>query len=440
MRYLFFLAVIILTFCSAVRATEAVNDGFFESSRSSLVLRTFGYSNDNRDSDSKPSKTQELAHGLLLKFESGYTQGAVGYGVDASLLTGITLDSGRGRHQGSSMLPSNGDRAEDTWTRFAPTMKASLGKTEIRYGALMPKLPVITANDGRVLPQTFDGFQITSNVFDNFTLTGGVVEHAVGRGSSDRTGLSVSGSTRESNKFYFAGADWAVFNCLKAQYYFAELDDFYTQHFIGATQKISLGASSSLTTELRYFKTASAGANSSSAGRTAGYRTNGHTNGGTGEIDNNTWSVSSTYSFGTHALLLGYQSVSTGSNFVQLNQGGLIGKGAGGASTYLVTERFIQSFNRAGEQTVFGQYSYNFVGFGVPGLNASFMYLKGSNISGDNARNGSEWERDFTVDYVIQSGVISGVGFGWRNAKSHSTASFKQDQNRFFITYTIPLM
>lgn len=440
MRKVFSAAAVPLIFCGAAQAAGAVNDGFFEGSKARLALRTFGYSNDNRDGAGEPSKTEELAQGFLLKYESGFTPGTVGIGLDAMLLTGVTLDSGRGRHQGSTMIPSDGGRATDTWTRLAPTMKARIGTTEIRYGALMPKLPVLTANDGRVLPQTFEGSQITSSAFSNFTLTGGVVEHAVGRGSSDRTGLSVSGGTRDSNKFYFAGGDWAVSEHLKAQYYFAELDDFYKQHFVGATHKLPLGVSSSLTTELRYFNTYSTGANSSSNGRAAGYRTNGYTSGDTGEIDNKTWSLSSTYSIGAHALLLGYQSVSTGSNFIQLNQGSLIDKGAGGASTYLVTERFIQSFNRAGEQTVFGQYSYNFVGLGIPGLNASVMYLKGSNISGESARNGSEWERDFTVDYVIQSGVMSGVGFGWRNAKSHSTASSNQDQNRLFITYTIPLM
>lgn len=439
MRYCFAVATFLTAACTAAQAADSAQEGFVEGSKASLGLRTFGFRNDNRDGSADPSRTEEWGQAFVLKYESGYTEGSVGLGLDALLLTGLTLDSGRGRHQGSTMIPSEGDRAVDTWTRFAPTAKARLGKTEIRHGALIPKLPILVANDGRLLPQTFEGTQVTSMAIDDLTLTGGLLEHAVGRGSTDSTGLSVPGSPRASNKFYFAGGDWSVTDELKAQYYFAKLEDFYTQHFAGLVHRLPLGDAGAFTTDLRYFKTDSSGANSSAEGRAAGFATNGYTSDGTGEIDNDTWSISGTYGIGGHALMLGYQSVSTGSNFVQPSQGALVDKGAGGASTYLMTDRFIQSFNRAGERTVFGQYSYDFVAMGIPGLKASIMYLKGDDISNGGNRDASEWERDLSLDYVIQGGTLKGVGFGWRNAKSHSDLSRNQDQNRLFITYTLPL-
>lgn len=433
-------ATVFVALCSMANANDATQGGFIQGSKASLGLRTFGFLNDNRDGAAEPSKTEEWAQGFLLKYESGFTQGTLGIGIDALLLTGVTLDSGQGRHQKSTMIPSDGDHAADTWTRFAPTAKARIGETEIRYGTLIPKLPILVANDGRVLPQTFEGTQITSTAFKSLTLTGGVLEHVVGRGSTDSTGFSIPGSNRESNKFYFAGGDWAVTGDLKAQYYFAKLDEFYTQHFAGVVHRLALDESKSFTTDLRYFKTDATGANSSADGRAAGYRVNGYTQGGTGEIDNDTWSLSGTYADGGHALMLGYQRVSTGSDFVQPSQSGLEGKGAGGASTYLATDRIIHSFNRAGEQTVFAQYAYDFVAMGIPGLKASVAYVTGDQIRTSDSSNASEWERDFTLDYAIQSGVLKGVGLGWRNAKYHSEVSRNQDQNRVFITYTIPLL
>ena len=114
-------------------------------------------------------------------------------------------------------------------------------------------------------------------------------------------------------------------------------------------------------------------------------------------------------------------------------------KGAGGSSLYLYTDRLIQSFPRAWERTSFGQYGYDFAALGVPGLRASVMYLSGDNIETSSGDNQKEWERDIFLDYVIQSGALKGVGFGWRNGKSNSEAARDQDQNRLFVSYSIPL-
>lgn len=411
---------------------------FLSDSKTTLGMRNFYFNNDNRDGVAAPSKTEEWAQGFMLDFKSGYTDGMVGFGVDGLGLLGVTLDSGKGRHVGSSMMPSDSDnRAVDEWSRLGLTGKVKVSKTELRYGTLIPKLPILVANDGRVLPQTFEGGQITSSEFKGLTLTGGRIEHATGRGSSDQTGLAVAGGTRESNQFDFAGGDWNVTRDLTVQYYYASLDNYYTQHFMGLIHTLALSDNQSLKTDLRYFKTDSSGANSSG---TSGYRISGYTKDGSGEIDNRTWSAALIYTLGGHAITAGYQSVSDGSNFTQLSQGSLVDKGAGGSSLYLYTDRLIQTFTRAGERTAFGQYAYDFAALGIPGLKGSVMYLSGDNIKTASGNNQKEWERDIGLDYVLQSGALKGVGFGWRNGKSNSEASRNVDQNRVFVSYSIPLL
>lgn len=76
-------------------------------SKATLRLRNLYFSNDNRDGRAAPSKTEEWAQGFMLDFKSGYTDGTIGVGVDALGLMGVTLDSGRGRHVGSTILPSD---------------------------------------------------------------------------------------------------------------------------------------------------------------------------------------------------------------------------------------------------------------------------------------------------------------------------------------------
>jgi hypothetical protein len=433
-------AVLLATSSLCAQAADTAAHGFLEDSKASLSMRTLYFNSDNRDGAADPSKTEEAAQGFVLRYESGFTQGTVGFGLDAQALLGITLDSGAGRHVGSGMIPSDGDGAADAWSSFGPTAKMRLARTEFRYGTLLPKLPILLANDARVLPQSFTGAQVTSNEIDGLTLTSGVLEHAVGRASTDRTGLSVAGSTRESNKFYYAGGDYNLTRNLKSQYYFAQLEDFYNQHFLGLTHILPIDSASSLTTDLRYFRTTSSGANSSVSGRAQGYRVSGYTDDNDGEIDNSTWAAMVTYTHGGHSMSVGHQRVGDGSNFVQPNQGSLVDKGAGGGSVYLPTDKMIQNFARAGEQTNFGQYTYDFAPLGVPGLKASIVYLKGTDIKAQNASDQSEWERDMTLDYVLQSGTFKGVGFTLRNAKSNTDAGRNVDQNRFIINYTLSLL
>lgn len=421
--------------------SQGASADFIDDSKATLGLRNFYFSNDYRDQPggAGQSKTEEWAQAFMLNYTSGFTAGTLGFGVDALGLVGVTLDSGAGRHRGSSMIPDDGDGAASDWSRLGLTAKARLGKTEARLGTLMPKLPILQANDGRLLPQTFEGGQLTSNDIDDLTLTAGRLEHATGRGSSDSTGLAVSGGTRQSNDFSFAGADYKVTKDLLTQYYVANLEDYYTQQFFGLQHLLVLGEGQSLKTDLRYFDTRPDGANSSAVGRAQGYKASGYTRNGSGEIDNRTWSALFTYSLGGHALTGGYQRVSDDSNFVQLNQGSLAGKGAGGASIYLFTDRMLASFNRAGERTWFGQYAYDFAAAGVPGLRASMVYLKGDGIKTTSSGDQSEWERDLALDYVIQDGTFKGVGFGWRYGVLHSQIDPNQDQNRLIVSYTLAL-
>lgn len=420
---------------------QAAHADFVSDSHASLGLRNLYFSHDFRDQrgPSGQAKTEEWAQGFMLNFTSGFTRGTLGFGVDALVLQGLTLDSGAGRHRGSSMIPDDGQGVASDWSRLGLTGKVRLGQTEARVGTLQPKLPVLVANDGRLLPQTFEGVQLTSHDLDNLTLTAGRIEQATGRGSSDRTGLAVAGGTRQSNDFVFAGADYKAGRDLLLQYYAANLENYYTQQFFGLQHTWALGEGQSIKTDLRYFDTGSSGANGSGGGRSDGYRVGGYTRDGRGEIDNRTWSAMFTWNLGGHGLTGGYQSVSDASNFVQLNQGSLPDKGAGGASLYLFTDRLLTSFNRAGENTWFGQYTYDFSTVGVPGLRASMVYLKGDGIRTVSGDEHKEWERDLLLDYVIQEGTFKGLGLGARYATLRSQAAPDQDQTRLILSYSLAL-
>src|SRR5690606_6200642 len=200
---------------------QHANAALVEDSKASLDLRNFYFNQDNRDSDKASSK--EWGQGFILNFQSGFTEGTVGFGVDAIGLLGVRLDGGgRADKDGQERTPgalfpleSDGSAVND-YSKAGVTAKARISKTELRVGTLLPKLPVVTYNDGRLLPQLFEGGQIISQEIDGLTLTAGQLEHTKTRSSTDDISLRIAGAARpngtpvgtplaDTNKFYFAG-------------------------------------------------------------------------------------------------------------------------------------------------------------------------------------------------------------------------------------------
>lgn len=439
-----------------VIAQQASAAGFIEDSKATLGLRNFYFDNNVKHytptatAPTGPS-TQEWAQGFLFNYTSGFTQGTVGFGLDVVGLAAIKLDSGgtntkagRSRTPGSLFPLESDGSATDSYGKAGATAKVRVSKTEGRIGTLQPKLPVVTFNDGRVLPQLFNGGQVTSNEIDGLTLIAGQLENTKTRSSTDNVGLRVAGATSvrgqqaDTNKFYYAGGDYKITKDLTAQYYYGNLDEFYKQHFLGLVHNWAIGPGV-LKSDLRYFDSSSDGKNGNAAGRADGYGATGFygvaANGRAitaGEIDNRTWSGQFTYTLGGHSLSAGYQQVSGDSAFPFLNQGD-------GSTAYLITDRQIGKFQNAGERTWLAEYGYDFTSVGVPGLKTVATYLKGSDIDRVGS-DGKEWERDFRIDYVLQDGALKGLGLTWRNASQRGNFSADNDENRLIVSYTLPLL
>ena len=438
-----------LAIAAGVLAQQASAAGFVEDSKATLGLRNFYINTDYRDGTG-PNKNEEWGQGFDLRFISGYTQGTVGFGVDAIGLLGVKLDSGGGTNgaansaaYGGTVFPSksNGEAVDD-FSSLGLTAKAKISQTELKLGTLQPKLPVIVTNDGRLLPQTWEGGQLTSGDIKDLTLVGGQIEHVKGRNSSNNEQLAINGAsprTINSNKFIYAGGDYKITKDLTAQYYYGNLEDFYKQHFLGLVHNWAIGPGV-LKSDFRYFNSSDDGAN----GSNPLYYSTGNYSGvanGKGKVDNNLYSGLFLYSVAGHTFGGGYQVSNGSSDFPWLNQGD-------GSSNYTITDSQIQKFARAGERTWQARYSFDFAKVGVPGLTAGVVYLHGDNIDTVNARgaqaaNGaSEWERDLNVGYVIQSGALKNLGLAWKNAswRTDLPNTRSQDENRLIVSYSIPLL
>ena len=438
-----------LAIAAGVLAQQASAAGFVEDSKATLGLRNFYINTDYRDGTG-PNKNEEWGQGFDLRFISGYTQGTVGFGIDAIGLLGVKLDSGGGTNgaansaaYGGTVFPSksNGEAVDD-FSSLGLTAKAKISQTELKLGTLQPKLPVIVTNDGRLLPQTWEGGQLTSGDIKDLTLVGGQIEHVKGRNSSNNEQLAINGAsprTINSNKFIYAGGDYKITKDLTAQYYYGNLEDFYKQHFLGLVHNWAIGPGV-LKSDFRYFNSSDDGAN----GSNPLYYSTGNYSGvanGKGKVDNNLYSGLFLYSVAGHTFGGGYQVSNGSSDFPWLNQGD-------GSSNYTITDMQIQKFGRAGEKTWQARYSYDFAKVGVPGLTAGMVYLRGYDIDTNRTANApagtnsSEWERDLTIGYVVPEGPLKNVGVMWKNAtwRTNIPGVRDQDENRLIVSYSIPLM
>src|SRR5690554_2326834 len=88
------IALALMTSAPALAASQAESNGFVEDSSLDLFLRNAYMNRDYKHGD---QDKVEWGQGAVLTFNSGFTQGIVGFGVDAFGMYGYRLDSGRGR-------------------------------------------------------------------------------------------------------------------------------------------------------------------------------------------------------------------------------------------------------------------------------------------------------------------------------------------------------
>ena len=394
-------------------ATPAMAD-FIDDSHLTLETRNFYMNRDWRDDHpSGKHKLEEWGQGFMLRFNSGYTEGPVGFGMDALGLLGIKLDSGGGTSGTGALLVQNDGKAADEFSSLGLTAKARAGKSVLTLGTHESVLPLSFRNDTRLLPQTFNGAQIVSQDLDKLTLTAGQFRSTRLRDSSDEEDLTMLAfakgggliPSKPTDRFNYAGVTYDPLPNLRATYYYAELKDNYNQQYLNLIHTQPLSENWRLKSEVRYF-------HSEEQGNTG--------------IDNRTLGSMFTLGYKGHNLGVGYQnqSGSTGMPFL-----------GGGTDPWAFATVTYHHFLYAGEDTWQIRYDKNFADMGLPGLTLMSRFLRGDNFQVGNA-DASEREFNTDVTYVVQNGPFKDVYLRWRNVHYRGSHTVDNDENRLIIGYT----
>ncbi|TWC47796.1 outer membrane OprD family porin [Pseudomonas sp. SJZ080] len=393
----------------------AEESGFVEGAKVNLNLRNF-YINRNFTNPTKAQgKAEEWTQSFILDAKSGFTQGTVGFGMDVLGLYSVKLDGGKGTG-GTQLLPLDHDgRPADSFGRTNVAFKAKLSQTEVKVGEWMPVLPILRSDDGRSLPQTFRGGQITSKEINGLTLYGGQFRQNSPRDDSSMNDLSMTGKAAfTSDRFYFQGGEY-LFNEKRTQIglWNAELKDIYSQQYVNLIHTQPIG-DWTLGANLGFFY----GKDDGSARA--------------GDLDNKTWSGLLSARYGGNTFYVGLQKLTGDSAWMRVN-------GTSGGT--LANDSYNSSYDNAREKSWQVRHDYNFVALGIPGLTLMNRYISGENVHTGTVTDGKEWGRESELGYTVQSGALKNLNVKWRNStmrRDYSNNEF--DENRLIVSYPISLL
>ncbi|MFG0753850.1 OprD family porin [Pseudomonas sp. TYF_14] len=411
--------------------------GFIQDSSLNVLLRNYYLNRDfrtgNNGRGSSPNGyREEWAQGFIANFSSGFTPGLIGLGIDAHAYLGLKLDSGKGR-TGTGLLPIDSQgRAEDDYSEAGAAIKARVSKTELRYGSVSPNVPVAFVNGTRLLPQTVNGFMLTSKEVKDLTVDGGYFTSGSSGSSTNQRGeIKAFYANREVKSAGYGGLTWNS-DPVSASFYAINMRDFWNQYYGNFKRSWKINEASTFFTELSGYYTEAAGKKIA------------------GDVDGLIYSFAAGYAYKGHRITLGWQENTANTPYDYLGMDDNLQT----TSIYLnnVTN-FYAEFNGPNERSKQIRYEYNFVAMGLPGMTFLARYTNGWGVDGTHVErsspyfgkwgdSGKHWESDLELRYVVQSGKAKGLTTRLRHATHRANSDqFERDldETRLIVEFPIKI-
>ncbi len=376
------------------RSSQASSAGFIADSRLDLEWRNY------TDYFHAPGISRHAwAEGLQAKFESGFTQGFIGVGLDAAIFGELKLDGGRGARN-MVYLGRHGDGENRRVWAYPGTyaVKARISESEIKYGLQDVSNPFLDPHDNRALPPAFLGASLVSREMSGFSMQAGSFTKVDPRGQTNLVNLRTTYGRVAFKRVSYAGATWDYSPNGSASLYADQADDVWRQYYASLQQGIGSVQSIKLTGFANIYSTHDTGAALQ------------------GPIHNNAYSMSLSAQHGPHGLLLGYQKILGDQFFDYIDET---------AGVYLVNSMDVD-YNAPHEQSLQLRYTFDGKYAGLPGFSAMVWAQQGWGADASAAvssegggalyfRNGQplhgrHHEFGIIPTYVVQSGPL-------RNAK-----------------------
>lgn len=330
----------------APRSSQAASNGFIADSRLDLEWRNYTDYYHAVGSNHRHAWVE----GLQAKFESGFTRGPIGFGLDAALFGALKLDGGRGASNMVHVGRHGGGEHQLAWAY--PGMaaaKARVSESILLFGLQNVSNPFLEPHDNRALPPAFLGTSLLSREVKGLAVQAGSFTKVVPRGHTNLAGLRTTYGGVAFKRVSYAGATWEYSPNGSASFYADHADDVWRQYYASLQHAVGSVDIVKLTGFANLYSTHDTGAALQ------------------GPIDNNAYSVSISAQHGPHALLIGYQKIFGDQFFDYIDET---------AGVYLVNSMDVD-YNAPHEQSLQLRYTFDGKYAGVPGLAATVWAQQG---------------------------------------------------------------
>ena len=417
------IALGILSASTAMANDQEQSKGFVEDSHLNIAARNAYISRDYKNG--KQDKA-EWGQGFIGKFESGFTQGTVGVGVDVIGQYAIRLDGGKGRAGAGGIdffkQGDSGSAANDL-AKGGAAVKFRLSNTVLKYGDQFPNVPVLAYDNSRLLSETYTGTSIVSKEIEGLQLDGG---HFTKEARKSAEGTD-SGRLKSID---YIGGSYKFTESLSAALYASDMQDVLKKQYVNVNYVLALPEKQSLTFDFNGYKT--------KLDRSFALENQGDAD----ARDNKIWSLGATWAVGPHSFTVAHQRSTGDTGYLYGGYRNAGGIGDGG-NTILLANSYWSDFNGKDERSWQAAYGIDFATFGVPGLTYNVAYVRGTNIDDGSGRgDGTEREIWNQFKYIVQSGPVKDLSLraraSWlRVSNNASDYNVGGNEYRLFVDYPI---
>jgi len=375
-------------------SAQAAMHGFLAGSRLDVELRNY---TDYLHSAGGVAR-HAWVEGAQLGWQSGFTNGFAGLGIDASVFGALKLDGGNGSGNMVHVAGGGGGSNQLAWAYPGLyDVKARVSETVLKYGLHAVLNPFLEPHDNRALPPTFLGLSLSSGEVRNLTLQAGSFTKVNARGHTALSRLSTSYGGVSLDRVSYLGGTWAYSPDGSASLFVDQADDVWRQYYASIQQSAGDVGAVKLTGTANLYATHDAGAARQ------------------GPIDNRAYSLALSAQHGPHALLVGYQKIASNQFFDYVNET---------AGDYLINSMDVD-YNAPHEQSLQLRYTFDGKYANLPGFSTLLWAQQGwgADASASAARyasggpaygsiylkngqpvHGRHHEFGITPTYVVQSG------------------------------------
>lgn len=409
---------------------EPPRSRFFKDSKLTLKFRHYA---EHLDIE-RVAKRKGWVQAMQVRFESGMTEGPIGFGLEVTPFVAVKLDGDRDSRNLVHLEPDGSGQDDNQWGYLGTyALKVSFADTMVKIGKQELKNPYLDPYDIRALPPSFRGVSFTNNSFDGVTLTGGTFDAVNARGATRLQKLSTTYSGIEYDRLTYLGSDWKLSRGVDLALYLSQARDLWNQHYISLSKRTGNEGGILWTAKLDAYFT-----------RDQGRKLQG-------DIDNLAASLMLSADYGPSSVVLGYQQIH-GDQFFDF------AKETSGI--YLVNSRGLD-YNAPNERSFQMRYRFDGNSAGIPGFQATIWRIRGWGVDADeearryadpgsalhglywrNGRSieGSHAEHGLQLRYTVQKGTFKGMSLMYvhiRHSMDPGYPSRDFKTNRVMINYTI---